>query len=177
MSYFSIDIETDGPIPGEYSMIKIGAVYVDPLRKLDNRFYANLKPISDKYCQETLDITKTTREKTLRYADPRKMMDLFKYWINQTNVTFHPVFISDNNGFDWMFVHWYFEKFLGLKQDPFGWSSRNLNDIYHGLAKDMCSSFKKLRKTKHTHNPVEDAIGNAEALLAMMDEYNLKIKL
>jgi hypothetical protein len=30
MSYFMIDVETDGPIPGDYSMISIGAVVVEP---------------------------------------------------------------------------------------------------------------------------------------------------
>ena len=35
---------------------------------------------------------------------------------------------------------------------------------------------RKLRKTKHTHNPVDDAMGNAEALLAMK-EMGLKIGL
>jgi len=34
-----------------------------------------------------------------------------------------------------------------------------------------------LRKTKHTHNPVDDAKGNAEALLALKNEMGLKIKL
>jgi hypothetical protein len=32
---------------------------------------------------------------------------------------------------------------------------------------DMRASWKHLRKTKHDHNPVNDAIGNAEAILAM----------
>jgi hypothetical protein len=31
----------------------------------------------------------------------------------------------------------------------------------------MRSSWKHLRKTIHDHNPVNDAIGNAEALLEM----------
>jgi hypothetical protein len=38
-------------------------------------------------------------------------------------------------------------------------------------------NFKHLRKTKHTHNPVDDARGNAEALLRIKDEYGLKISL
>ncbi len=39
---------------------------------------------------------------------------------------------------------------------------------------DMFTNFKHLRKTKHTHNPVDDAIGNAEALLEMK-QMGLKI--
>jgi hypothetical protein len=33
-----------------------------------------------------------------------------------------------------------------------------------------------LRKTKHTHNPVDDAKGNAEALLHMIENMELRIK-
>jgi hypothetical protein len=40
----------------------------------------------------------------------------------------------------------------------------------------MFQNFKHLRKTEHTHNPVDDARGNAEALLAMK-EMGLKIAL
>ena len=31
----------------------------------------------------------------------------------------------------------------------------------------MFENFKHLRQTQHTHNPVDDARGNAEAMLAM----------
>jgi hypothetical protein len=33
-----------------------------------------------------------------------------------------------------------------------------------------------LRRTKHSHNPVDDAKGNAEALLTMKEKFGLKIK-
>jgi hypothetical protein len=33
------------------------------------------------------------------------------------------------------------------------------------------------RITKHTHHPVDDAKGNAEAMLAMIKEFDLKIRL
>ncbi|MEM8605165.1 MAG: exonuclease, partial [Cyanobacteria bacterium P01_H01_bin.121] len=46
--------------------------------------------------------------------------------------------------------------------------------LYKGLQKDTFTNFKHLRKTKHTHNPVDDALGNAEALL-QMKEMGLKI--
>jgi hypothetical protein len=41
----------------------------------------------------------------------------------------------------------------------------------------MSKNFKILRKTKHIHHPVDDAVGNAEALLAMENKYKLKINL
>jgi hypothetical protein len=62
-----------------------------------------------------------------------------------------------NNGFDWQFVNWYFHAFLG--KNPFGHSSTNLGSLYKGLVEDMSKSFKKLRRTRHSHHPVDDARG------------------
>jgi hypothetical protein len=41
---------------------------------------------------------------------------------------------------------------------------------------DSRASWKKYRKTSHTHNPVDDAMGNAEAILEFQ-KMGLKIKL
>ena len=41
----------------------------------------------------------------------------------------------------------------------------------------MTKNFMHLRKTRHTHHPVDDAKGNAEAMLVMRDEMELKIRL
>jgi hypothetical protein len=54
---------------------------------------------------------------------------------------------------------------------------QNLGSLYKGLVKDTFKSFKYLRRTKHTHHPVDDAKGNAEALLTLKSKYELKIKL
>jgi hypothetical protein len=40
----------------------------------------------------------------------------------------------------------------------------------------MAKSFKHLRKTQHTHDPLDDAIGNAEALLTMAHDMGLEIE-
>jgi hypothetical protein len=61
--------------------------------------------------------------------------------------------------------------------NPFGFSSTNLGSLYKGLEADMFANFKHLRRTKHDHNPVNDAKGNAEALLTLIQRYDLKIRL
>lgn len=60
---------------------------------------------------------------------------------------------------------------------PGDYSMVCFGSLYKGLVGDMFRSFKHLRKTEHTHHPVDDAKGNAEALLAMKAQYGLKIKL
>lgn len=172
MSYIVVDIESDGQIPGDYSMICFGAVIVN--EKLDKTFYGKLKPISEKFDPEALAISGFDRETTLEFDDPKTVMLNFEEWIKE-NSKGRPIFISDNNGFDWMFICWYFHHFLN--RNPFGYSSRRIGDLYCGLVNDTFAQWKHLRKTTHTHNPVDDAMGNAEVLLHMKNEMGLKIDL
>jgi len=172
MSYIMVDIEADGPIPGDYSMICFGAVVVRP--ELEDTFYGDLKPISEKWVPEALAVSGYSREETMRFGDPEKTMRAFASWLKRVSEG-KPRFIADNNGFDWMFVCWYFQHFLG--SNPFGFSSTNLGSLYKGLVKDAYRNFKHLRRTKHDHNPVNDAKGNAEALLHMKEKMGLKISL
>lgn len=171
MAFIMVDVETDGPIPGDYSMISFGAVLVN--EQLDKTFYGRLKPISDKFLPDALAVSGHSRAETLTFDEPKKVMTDFKNWI-EISCSDRPIFISDNNGFDWMFVCWYFHHFIGT--NPFGFSSQNLGSLYKGLVKDTFKTFKHLRKTKHTHHPVDDAKGNAEALLILKQEFDLKIK-
>lgn len=171
-----VDVEADGPIPGEYSMISFGAVLVDS--SLDKTFYGKLKPISEKFIPEALAVSNLTREQTLLHAEPTLVMQEFADWLklnSKGKPGSKPMFISDNNGFDWMFICYYFHRFIG--SNPFGHSSTNLGSLYKGIVKSTFENFKHLRKTKHTHNPVDDALGNAEALLTIVEKYGLKISL
>lgn len=166
-----VDVEADGPIPGDFSMISFGAVLVDD--KLDTTFYGKLRPVSDTFIPEALAVSGYTRNEILLFDDPKAVMEDFAGWLRTVSKG-QPVFISDNNGFDWMFICWYFHHFTG--KNPFGFSSQNLGSLYKGLVKDTFQNFKHLRKTKHTHHPVDDAKGNAEALLTLKNQYGLKIK-
>jgi hypothetical protein len=169
MPYVMVDIEADGPIPGDYSMISFGAVVVES--SLDRTFTAQLKPISDKWVPEALAVSGFTREQTLAFADPKAEMQRFAAWLAKLGGG-QPTFVSDNNGFDWQFVCWYFHHFTG--KNPFGFSSQNLGSLYKGLVKNLRASFKHLRKTQHTHDPLDDARGNAEAMLHMLGEMGLR---
>lgn len=163
MSFFVVDIEADGPIPAEYSMVCFGAILVTP--ELDTTFYGKLKPISDNYIPEALAVSGFDRGTTLGFPNPLLTMTEFNNWVNFVNRKGRPIFLSDNNGFDWQFINYYFHKFYG--SNPFGFSSRRIADLFCGMQKDVYCRWKHLRKTKHTHNPVDDAKGNAEVILEM----------
>jgi hypothetical protein len=172
MSYIMVDIESDGPIPGteDYSMICFGAVIVDDT--LSKTFYGKLRPISSKWVPEALAVSGFTREETLRFPEAKLTMCEFESWLATHNQD-RPMFISDNNGFDYSFINWYFHHFLG--RNPFGHSSTNLGSLYKGIVRDLRRNFKHLRRTVHDHNPVNDAKGNAEAFRHVLNEYGMKI--
>ena len=171
MKYISVDIEADGPIPGDYSMVCFGAVIVE--NGLKRTFYGKLKPISDKHIPEALAVSGFSREETMEFDDPAEVMQRFADWLDE-NVNGRPMFISDNNGFDWQFINWHFHHFIG--RNPFGHSSMNLGSFAKGLFKDTRKNHKRFRKTKHDHNPVNDAKGNAEAFMALSNKFHMNIR-
>lgn len=172
MSYVMVDIESDGPVPGLFSMVCFGAVLVTPA--LDRTFYGRTRPISERWIPEALAVSGFSREQHEDFDDPHRVMERFAEWVRQHGGR-RPIFISDNNGFDWSFINYYFHRYL--EANPFGHSSQNLGSLYKGLAKDTFATFKHLRRTRHTHDPVDDATGNAEALLEMKRSLGLKIAL
>jgi len=172
MTYVMVDVESDGPIPGDFSMVCFGAVVVEP--GLQRTFYGRLKPISERWLPEALRVSGFTRQQVLEFEEPGLVMVQFAHWLSGLHGK-RLIFVSDNNGYDWQFINWYFHHFLN--KNPFGFSSQNLGSLYKGLVKDTFASFKHLRQTAHTHDPVDDARGNAEALLHMKEQMGLKISL
>lgn len=169
MSYIVVDVESDGAIPHAYSMVCFGAVVVEP--SLSKTFYGKTKPISDKWNPEALAISGFTREQHLTFDDPKEVFQKFDDWIKQNSIG-RPIFITDNPAYDFAWINWYFHYYLG--KNPFGFSARRIGDLYCGIVKDSSAKWKHLRTTIHTHHPVDDAKGNAEALLRMQ-EMGLKI--
>ncbi len=172
MSLFIIDVESDGPAPGLYSMVSLGCVRVD--RDLKTTFKATFAPISEQWVPEALAISGINREQHLAYPDPAHGMAAFGDFL-KTHAKGRPVFVSDNPAFDWQWVNYYFHLYVG--DNPFGHSARRIGDLYAGLAGDFSAAngWKLLRRTEHTHDPVDDALGNAEALIAIADRFGLKL--
>lgn len=169
MSLIVVDVESDGAIPHKYSMVCFGAVVVEPT--LTKTFYGKTKPVSDLWIPEALAISGISRDEHKTFDEPKDVMEAFANWI-KANSNGRPVFISDNPAYDWSFINYYFHYYLGM--NPFGFSARRIGDLYCGMVKDGFAKWKHLRRTTHDHNPVNDAKGNAEALLEM-NRMGLKI--
>lgn len=167
MTWLVVDVEADGPAPGSdlYSMVSFGAVVVEP--GLKRTFKGFTRPISDRWLPDALAVSSITREQHEAYADPAETMISFSQWVFAQTGGERATLISDNLGFDWMFITWYLHRYTG--GTPFGFSGRRLNDLFAGWKgnANATQGWKKWRKTKHTHDPVDDATGMAEALLEM----------
>lgn len=156
-------------------MLSIGVVAVRA--GLSDRFYRELRPISDRWIPEALEVCQLDRDQLITDgADPAVAMAELRSFVAESTVG-QPVFISDNPGFDFGFVNYYFHAF-DPDGNPFGHSSRRIGDLWAGLSGDAATSseWKPFAETAHTHNALDDAAGNAEALLEIQRR-GLKINL
>jgi DNA polymerase III epsilon subunit-like protein len=171
MSHFICDVESDGPVPGKHSMVSFGIVRLDNF--LDVTYYGEVKPISDEWVPEALNVSGFSREEHLEFGDPETIFKDLNEWVQASNEKGRPIFWSDNPAYDWQWMNYYFHVYVG--KNPFGHSARRIGDLYSGLVKNPhhSSRWKKFRKTNHSHNALEDAIGNAEALKYLDEKYHL----
>ena len=173
-TYFSVDIEASGPIPGEYSMLSLGACRVDSPRR---RFYIELKPISDRFIPEALKVSGFSLGELARTGqEPPHAMRAFSDWLTATANKSTPIFLGFNASFDWSFVNWYFHRFLGA--NPFGFGAVDIKAYYMGLTgctweQSKSSKLPPLLKPEipeHLpHNALTDAINQAEIFRKMIN--------
>lgn len=157
-----VDVESDGPCPGLYSMISLGAVVVKP--PFDQTFFMQAAPVGEFYDDEALAVSGITHEEHLIYPDAMGGTLKFFGWLQSLGDK--PVMWSDNPAYDWQWVNYYLHRYA--KKNPLGWSARRIGDLYCGVKGDLRARWKHLRTTAHTHHPVDDAKGNAEALWKVM---------
>ncbi len=182
-THFSMDGESNGPSPRRHSLVWFGAVLVN--ESLDTHFEGKMCPISPEYVPEAIGVTGLTHEETLLFPSPLIVIPAFVAWVKaHTKYGTRPMLWSDNNGYDMSFLSMYLHEFGG--ENPFGHTSRNMNDRYRGLMAgrkaagiidppNVLSSFSHLITIPHDHNPVNDARGNAQALLGMR-QYGLELE-
>ncbi|MCE4058738.1 3'-5' exonuclease [Pandoraea sputorum] len=164
--FISVDIETSGPIPREYSMLSIGACLV---YAPETSFECTLKPLSRKADPEALAVTGFSLEALERSGtEPRQAMNDFKAWVQAVSGDEGiPVFVGLNAPFDWSFVNYYFHHFCG--ENPFGFTALDIKAYYMGVTG---SSWKSTRSSameaqlspakRANHNAVDDAMYQAE---------------
>ncbi|MEU5879569.1 exonuclease [Spirillospora sp. NPDC047279] len=173
--YLATDVEADGPIPGPYSMISLGMAVVG---RPELTFYTEIRPISGEFVPEALAVSGLDRDRLLREAPPAaEAMAACARWINGLRPIGRPVFLAGPAVFDGMFVHWYFQRFLG--KSPFSNSGAgiDLRSYYMGQTGGDWSNSRKsdIKRTlgltglPHTHHAGEDAAELAQVFQAVLD--------
>ncbi len=165
-TYISVDVETAGPNPSQYSMVSIGACLVDDP---DTGFYVELQPDRPEFVQSSLEVGGLSMESLAEYGQaPADAMQQFESWVAGVLPEGHaPVFVGFNAPFDWMFVNDYFLRYLG--RNPFGHSSLDIKAYYMGLTGSTWArtslrflSPLYLDGSKLSHNALGDARDQAQ---------------
>lgn len=166
--HFVLDVEADGPCAGIFNMISFGIVSLeDP----ENSFLGEVAPIfDDPGLPEARGVVGVSFEEQKAYRHPMEVMVDARDWVLRVSNGQRATFWSDNPAFDWQYWNYYCWKYLG--ENPAGFSARRIGDLDAGRRGEPLNTnaWKKRRVTDHTHNPVDDARGNVEALRWILDE-------
>ena len=177
-AYFSADVETDGPIPGPFSILSFAIVYAGSFdgarferpHNYDRTIYKELKPISDNFQEEALRVNGLDRRRlSLEGESPEKAMTDACRWVKSNAGRARPVLVAYPLSFDWTWLYWYFIRF-SADGSPFDYSQ--CFDIKTALAVKAAIPISAagrsrlhsslLSKHPHTHHALDDAIAQAE---------------
>lgn len=183
-AYISVDVETDGPIPGPYSMLSLGMAYCGRFngRSMeltpvpDRTFYIELQPISSEFEYEALHVNGLDRKRLVREGvEPTVAMERASAWIDDVCGDNRPIFVAYPASFDWLWTHWYFTRFTKLGS-PFGYSGcfdlktavavRGRIPISRASKSQLPPSLQS--ELPHTHNALEDALEQANIFFKLM---------
>lgn len=161
----------------------------------ENRFYAELAPISDSWDPDAMKVglfsgfgkeaAEADPTGALRRAyieangqDPKQVMTAFNAWVNrvqQAHGITAVVFAAYPLGYDWMWTYWYLMNFAGFS--PFGHSRHY--DMKTGFAeranKPITGATKRnmskhlMSRLPHTHLAIDDAAEQGQMLMNILE--------
>jgi hypothetical protein len=176
--YFSADVETDGPIPGPFSILSFALVYAGSFdghrferpASYEQTFYRELRPISDGFEPEALLVNGLDRERLCREGMlPQTAMREARDWVRKIVKERDAVLVAYPLCFDWTWLYWYFIRF-SPDGSPFGYSRcfdiKTAISVKSSIPISEAGRQKispKLRSNRvHTHHAIDDAIEQAE---------------
>lgn len=187
--FVSVDIESDGPIPGVNSMLSLGAAAFYEY-ELVGTFSVNLEQLEGAVVDpqtkkhfwdknpEAWDACRTN------LISPERGMRNFNTWLKQIRKNHNEsklTFAAYPAGFDFTFVYYYLVRFVG--QSPFSFSALDIKTLAMAMLHKKGSGlhfYRSLSKRKmprrwlsdkpHTHIALDDAIEQGEMLMNMLKE-------
>lgn len=177
-AYFSADVETDGPIPGPFSILSFALVYAGSFdgrrfqrpNNYEQTLYKELKPISENFQSEALHVNGLDRTRLcLEGETPESAMAEACSWVKMIAGAAQPVLVAYPLSFDWSWLYWYFIRF-SAEGSPFAYS--RCFDIKTALAVKASIPISEAGRSRigpslrsshpNTHHAVDDAVAQAE---------------
>lgn len=158
-----VDVEARGASPINGTLTEFGAVALN----------SNMTAVQDTFHGKLVEAVPDPSNPAIPFIpegakryDGRKIAEKFTLWLKGFGD--RVVFVSDNPAYDYMWMAAFFDSHN--MSNPFGHSARRIGDFAAGLTSTWgnTNKWKRLRDTKHTHNPVDDSMGNAEALIKLI---------
>jgi DNA polymerase III epsilon subunit-like protein len=174
--YFCVDVEAAGPIPGDYSLLSIGACKVlDP----ETTFYIELRPVNENRTPEATAVHQLSLNTLMAEGIPPALaMEQFDAWLLKwTADSKVPVFVAFNAPFDWMFINYYFLHYLG--RNPFGHAALDIKAFYMGQSgvSWLKTAWRFITpqidvRPALTHHALQDALDQANLFKKLLQAQN-----
>jgi hypothetical protein len=147
--YFSFDVEVDGRIPGQNSMLSLGCAAFElfndqPISEFSCNFDRLDGAVQDPDTMAFWDKNPDAYNATRKFCKPAYAnMQNLNSWINQIAKAKDkkPVAVAYPAGFDFMFVYWYL--MYTIKKSPFSFSCLDIKTLAFATAK-----FSNYKETK-----------------------------
>jgi hypothetical protein len=182
--YLSFDVETDGPVPGLFSMLSIGLCALDIGGSVIWEREYNLCPLEGaSQDPETMAWWMSEPQKKawehllVNQQSPEAVMKALAVELKNLKRQYRIVCIAWPVCFDWMFLHWYMHKFVG--ENPLGRSAKCGVTYSWAMAKtqnpnvDMTSMLEEWEDPRfkgHTHCALDDAREQGARFVNMLRE-------
>ena len=171
--FFSVDVETAGPVPGTHPLLAVGACLVaDP----GQTFYAELRPDSAVFDPDALAVSGLSLEHLAENGEPPEQgLPRFAGWVEAATPPDHrPVLVAFNAPFDWMFLAHALHRYAG--RNPFGHGALDIKALDMGVSGVTWAETSFAAATaRHglagrlPHHALEDALLQAELFRRILD--------
>jgi len=191
ITYLSVDVEADGPIPGPFSMLSFGVVAFDEAGREIGAFTRNLELLADAmqdpdtmaWWAKNQAAYDKTRENTVYPTDAMHDCNAWMHKLpgKKTSVGYPA-------SYDFMFLYWYFRAFVGIRwsdgerfsfpyECPFSFQALDIKTLamiplgcdFHEVSKRKMPKAWFEGQPRHTHDPLDDARGQGMLFFKVLE--------
>jgi ribonuclease T len=182
-TWFCVDIEANGPVPGLYDMVSLGIVAVHGRSggglQLGESLYLEIAPVAPRFDARAAAIHGLDQGRLAREGlSQREFCETLSDWVkSQTQPGTEPSFVGHNAPFDWSHVSWVFAK--EELPNPFGYKALCTKALTMGVLGVHWLDSSKETLARELDLPTEDkelkhradydAAYQAEILIKLLD--------